>query len=476
MKRNLCCILPAALILTGCNSFRGYDQIPAPAAEKSSIQPVGNWDTDNNYEGIAATKEPTLLSFTSANGLCRMDVKQSYYDVTLDLSSGDHYAAGAAYSELLMQLSEKTAKDFEKQTEDYIYESLATVYSSDDSLQRIGIKKEEKPQLIQERVRKLKSLLPEKYRQELNGFASGFHGGDSGFVQDGKLSQDEVDLISLVPDVLRETACSAISLDGSRTASGKRLTGRLLEWDLGKGNRMSEAHCVLHFQDGDHSVTSVCSVGQLDVITGINTHGVFAGDLDVGSKNEAFSLNDESLSYTFSLREALETCKSARELGEYMNRLAPRFTYNHNLIITDEAEALVAENSHTETDGKPLLRDQNTALLDGLNWNAKGCICAVNSFAAQGQYDAMTTTRSNVVRWVKYDRLFAEEKEPISLARFKALMTAEKTDSAYHDIRSNGLVFLVIVDYDSHTLQTAFTGKDGIVDKPGFLEISEFGT
>lgn len=453
-------------MLTGCGTVAAYGEFPA--AEKSTLAPVGNWNSSSDYEGVEAIAEPTTAVYSSADGLCVIEAKAHYYDVTLDLTKGDHYAVGAAYAETILQLPFK----YEEYLEEYLYENLSTVYRSDEALAEAGAGAFSKFEVIKDRVRKMKAAANEAYQQEMDGFSSRFSGGNSGFVQDGKLSQDEADLVSLVPDVLRETACSALAVDGSRSASGKPMNARLMEWDLGKESKMCDAHCVVHFRNGDRSLTAVASLGQLDVITGLNDNGVFAADLDVGSRVEGFSCEGK-IPYSFAMREGLEVCKSAAEMAEYMNSRSALFTFNHNVLVTDEHEAMVAEDCHDEPDGVPLIRKADTPLLDGLSWEAPGCLCVVNAFAAKGQYDQMTATRSNIYRWVKYDRLFAGE-EKLSLARFKSLMTSEKTDSPYMEIRSSGLVVMTIVDYDTRTLQAAFTSREGIVDTPDFLLIDTF--
>ena len=467
-RRQFVPALAAVMLLTGCMSGRTYEDLPAPAYENSTLQPVGDYSTHHSYEGVPAVREETLASYRSKDGICRIDAKAHYYDVTLDMTGGDAYAVGAAYAEALEQLPVQ----FEQMTEDYLYDTMNTVYRSADSLAVIGSDPAHKTELIAGRVHTLKAALPARYRQEMDGFASQFSGGDTGFVQDGRLSQDEADLLHLIPDVLRETACSGITVNGSRTVSGKRLTARLMEWDLGRENAMTAGNCVVHFRNGDHSVTSVTSLGLLDIITGANDDGVFAAVLFVGSREELYDCTGK-ISYTYAVREALETCTTARECGEYMNRRAPGFPYNHNVFITDENSAFVAEDCHTEYDGVPLLRDESTPLLDTLEWDAPDCLCVVNAFAAKGQGDQMTGTKHNILRWEKYRRLFSGT-EKLSLERFKTLMTAEKAGTEFTEIRGNGLVFLLIADYDTHTLQAAFTGREGVADMPDFLDLGVF--
>lgn len=462
MKRWLLWMMVTTFVLPagGCGAARSYDNFSVPEQEAHTLVPVGNLTTGNSYAGVAATAEPTEAVYTSKDGRCRIEAKAHYYDVTLDLTDGGHYAAGAAYGEVLRQLP----FSYEEQLEQYLYDSFGLLYGTLEESVRYDV--------ILERTRTIKAALAEPYRQEMDGFSAQFSGGDTGLVRDGRISSDEADLLHLIPDVLRETACSAITVDGSRTASGKRLTARLLEWDLGKENSMADAHCVLHLQQGEQSLISVTSLGLLDVITGVNDDGVFAGILDVGSAHAEYD-SAGKISYTYAMREGLEACKTAKEFGDFMVAHAPDFPYNHNVIITDENDAFVAEDCHVSSEGRPLLRDRSTPLLDGLQWNAEGCLCTVNAFAAKGQYDCMTRIKSNAIRWLKYDRLFSGS-DFISQERFKELLTSEQTNNHFTKIRGSGLVFMLLADYETRSLQAVFTGKEGVTDYPEFLDLGVF--
>ena len=462
MKRWLLWMMVTTLVLPAgsCSAVRSYDNFSVPEQEAHTPVPVGNMTTGNSYAGVAATVEPTEAVYTSKDGRCKIEAKAYYFDVTLDLTDGGHYAAGAAYGEVIKQLP----ISYEEQIEQYLYDSFRPLYGT--------LEEDRQNDIILERLHTIKAALAEPYRQEMDGFSAQFSGGDTGLVPDGKLSHDEADLLHLIPDVLRETGCSAITVDGSRTVSGKRLTARLLEWDLGKENSLTDMHCVLHLHQGGQSLISVTSLGLLNVITGVNDDGVFAGILDVGSMRIKYD-GAGKISYTYAMREGLESCSTAKEFGDFMTAHALDFPFNHNVIITDEKDAFVAENCHIPEEGRPLLRDRSTPLLDGLHWNAEGCLCAVNAFAAKGQYDYITRIKNNAVRWAKYDRLFSGS-EKISSDRFKELLTSEKTDNHFTNIRGSGLVFMLLADYETRSLQAVFTGREGVTDTPEFLDLGVF--
>ena len=459
MKRNMICVSAAALFLLTCGcSEPSYDGFSAPEQSKSTLEPVSSLATGNRYEDIAPTAEPTQAEFTSADGLCVIRKKESYFDVTLDLTKGDHTAAGAAYAEAI----QKAMPDYEAFADDYLNELIKLSFDPYDE--------NDTPKMIAERIDALRAALPEEYRAELDGFASGFHGGKTGLKQDGKLSRYEADLLHFVPDVLRNYACSTITADGSRTASGKRISARILEWDLGRGNKMCTAHSVLHLNNGDRSLISVSTLGTLDVVTGVNDNGVMAADLDVGTSEEFTCEN--KIAYSFAMREALEQYSTAREAGEYLTAHTPQYTYSHNVFLTDAKDAFVAENCVAPT-GKAILRDEQTPLANGLTWNAKGCVCAVNAYAAEVNPEGMTVSPHDITRWKKYERMFGTD-EKLTVSRFKDLLTSEPVDSFTENIRSEGVVFLLIADYETGTLQCAFTGTEGIIDTPDFLDLGSF--
>ncbi|MBR6107080.1 MAG: hypothetical protein IKQ39_03640 [Oscillospiraceae bacterium] len=461
MKRKMICTAAAAMFLLTCGcSEPTYDGFSVPEQEKSTLQPVGDLTTGNCYEGIEPTAEPTKAEFSSADGLCVIRQKTHYYDITLDLTQGDHFAAGKAYAEAIL----KAIPDYRVLMDGYLHENIRVAFpeTKNDDVYDILIK----------RVDALTDALQKDYREELRGFADVMADAEKPFADDGMISEYEANLLHMVPDILRTTACSAISADGSRTASGKRLSARLLEWDLGKGNKMCSAHCVLHLENGDSSLISVTSVGLLDVITGINQNGVFAGDLDVGSYDTEYTAEGKS-SYSFAMREGLETCSTAREFGAFITADAERYPYAHNVFITDAEDAFVAENCVSPNEGSAVLRDADTPLCKGVEWDAEGCICAVNSFVSADLPEFMTINENNIVRWEKYNKLFATD-EKLTVSRFKDLLTSEQTDTSLVNIRSDGLVFLLIADYDTNRIQAAFTTTDGVTDTPEFSDLGSF--
>ena len=115
----------------------------------------------------------------------------------------------------------------------------------------------------------------------------------------------------IVSDALRATACSALSVGGSHTESGHRISLRNLEWNLGSTSQMTQIHSVAHMKKGDRSLTSISMLGILDMITSVNDDGVMIGILDVGTVNHMEFVYEGKKCYTYEIRYALEQFDNA---------------------------------------------------------------------------------------------------------------------------------------------------------------------
>ena len=453
LKKQIAAALSAAVMMTSCGN--GF----TPPAAQTPIQPVGDLYIENHYEGVEATKEETLQEFRSEDGLCVIEKKKSYYDVILDLEKGGHRSAGRAYAQGVKAI----CPDYPILMEPYLYENIKNVFSELEG-DYSGVKK---------RVDTLAASLDKDHLDELEGFAQEI-GEGSGYVEDGMLSCDEAMLASLVGDALRPCACSAVSMNGSRTVSGERLNSRILEWDLGADRELCTAQCVLHLKNGEKSLTSVTLLGVLSVLTAVNDDGVMGSVFDVGSSENNEYVCEGRTSYTFDLRKCLEEYSTASEAGEYLVSRSPLYTFCVNIMLTDRSEALCAELICTDgTDGHSLLRDGSTKLVSGLEWGDPEVLCIVNSFAADGNFDGITAYENNIVRWKKYDKLFCTG-EKLTKDRFKELITCEKQNVDIVNFRSASAVQLVIADYADDSLQAVFMGVDGGKDCPEFIDIGNW--
>ena len=97
------------------------------------------------------------------------------------------------------------------------------------------------------------SMRPE-YREEISAFAEAISNGAHGIEEDNIISYEEAILMQMIPDALRPTCCSALSLWGSKTTTGDRITLRNLEWNLGSNNQMGMINAVTHMKNGNRTL------------------------------------------------------------------------------------------------------------------------------------------------------------------------------------------------------------------------------
>ena len=454
-------ILAAALLaasVSGCGRT-GYDDFSVPEQGESTLIPVADIYRDNSSDSLTPVKEKTNRTVRSSDGLCVIECMDSYYDVTLDYEKGSYYDVGAAYAEAIQLAYD----NYSGLLEGYIFENIKAAFSdlNDDYTG------------IENRTEKFRSALNKDYADELRGFADTISGDSHGIREDGIISEEEAVLMQFIPDVLRGTACSAISADGSVTSTGERLTCRLLEWQLGSDNQLCSVHAVVHMKNGEKSFVSVSNLGFLTILTAVNDDGVMLGELDVGSGSMVEYSCEDKTSYTYGIRYALESFTTAREAAEYLTANAHRYPYCVNVLATDKDDAVIAELAVTPEDGTPLIRDSSTALFDGVRWDSPDYICAVNSFAAKGNTDMLTRSPSNIIRWNRYNELFCGERE-LSPERMRQLITSERTDNELIRIRSAGLSHMVIADYSTSSLQAIFTDTEGVDDEQAFIDLGSW--
>ena len=244
-------------MLSGC-STPSYDGYQAPAASPSQLKPItnGGYRIERSYDNVEPTKEKTIKAVTSSDGMCSIIKKASYYEVTLDYENGSHKTNGAAYAETIL----KIYPDYPKKIDGYIFEMIEKLIPENDK------DKKKKYDLLNTGLYALKDSLDDDYREELEAYAEKISGGVRGIAKDGKLSYEEAIMMNMVPDLLRGTACSAITANGKKTETAHRLAARLLEWDPGSKKQLSEFHCLVHFKNGERSSAGDWSYGSLPVV------------------------------------------------------------------------------------------------------------------------------------------------------------------------------------------------------------------
>ena len=145
-----------SIALSGCsNGTASYDGVERKVASQSSLVPVDSVFDSQSYEGEDALYEETEVTFSSDDGLCVIEKKPSYYDVTLDYTKGDYYAVGSAYAEAIKRLD----VDFVGVLEPYLYENVKMAFPS--------LNEDYSP--VVDRINVLLTNIPEDYRNEMEG-------------------------------------------------------------------------------------------------------------------------------------------------------------------------------------------------------------------------------------------------------------------------------------------------------------------
>ena len=462
MKRLKRCVpvLAAAMLMTACG-VPTYDGFVFPEQGGSHLTPAAEY-TRSLTLSDTAPEEPTLKTASSADGICKIEKKEHFYYVTLDLEQGDHHAAGAAYAEAILAVF----PGFAETTEPYLYENIKAAFSDLN---------EKSYTSLNDRVTALKNSLAEEYRQEIEGFAERISGGRHGFEPDGMISYEEALTFQMVPDALRGTACSAATLDGSRTVSGARLSARILEWIMGSENQIAKIQTVLRLKNGSHSVTLVSALGLLDVITGFNDSGVLAGDLDVGGTSGLPFTYEGRTCYTYTLRYALEQFTTAKEVGEYMVSQSDTFTYTHNIFLTDKNGAYCAEDSTAPLYGASNLRKVETPLRPDYQMQAKGAFFCVNCFVSDGMTDPAAYDSCNLIRWKRFNEWFGGD-EKFTAGSFKSRLACETKENYDHQLNTVGAdadaFHVLVIDYATGSVQVSFYRPDDLAGIPEYTQIA----
>ncbi len=470
MKRKrikmIALISAGVLLLAGCSkAVASPEESGEVKQEESVLIPV---DSCQISEGFTYEDEGTadklIATYQSSDGLCVIRKMEHYYDVTLDYEKGTAEEVGRAYAETIFL----AFPEYEQVMEPFLYENIEEKFPDIDG----------KYDVIEERLDGLFCSVPQMYKEEAESFAQALSEGETGFVPNGEFSYEEALLMQIVPDALRGTACSALCLWGDKTVSGEGITFRSLEWNLGSSNQLCMAHAVVHMKKGENSITSISVLGLLDILSAINDDGVFAAILDVGCR-EPYTYEGKKC-YTYELRYALENFDNARDVGMYMVENSADFTWCNNIVISDEESRYCAENAVAQALDNGMafsnLRGVDTPLLEGLQWDNEDSFCVVNSFASAGNMDGFRGSNSNMVRFAKYNK-WASSLEKFSVADVKNTVTQEKARQValgdmHAGARGGILVYQqIIVDYNTGRIQVAFTGVEGLSDKPIFTDI-----
>lgn len=459
IKKLCSAVLGTVMLMTLCGC--GKEAVTAGGG----MRPAGsvNVDSEVSYTDDSPAQMAEGI-FASADGLCTIVKYPYYYDVTLDYTKGTPAEVGEAYALTILQ----AVPDYEKNFEPYLFENIRAAFSGRD----ISM------DALETRILTLEASIPGEYREEIEGFARAISCGEEGYLENGKLSYIEALTMQLIPDALRPTACSALSVDGSATASGERITMRNLEWNLGSSDQMTKIHSVTHMNREGRSITSIAMLGLLDMITAVNSDGVMIGILDVGSVNAMPFVYEDKKCYTFEIRYALDHFETAEDAAGFLSAESGDFTWCNNLIVTDEEYAFCCENATREVQeagrATSVIRTSRTEIMEGLKWDNPEVLCIVNSFAAKGNQDGFTGDPGNLNRFVKYNR-WVNEIGLFTVAEMKGIMAHEVVDQyEVVNVHNSGTVHTVIVDYATGDIHVAFTIGGCADDIPKYVLVGNY--
>ena len=423
-----------------------------------------NVETDPGYTN-ESPRQTVTDSFVSDDGSCRIDKYDFYYDVSLDYLNASPAEVGAAYAETIL----KAVPDYEELFEPYLYENIRGLFDG----------RELNYEALEDRIMTLEASIRDEYRSEIEAFARTIGKGSEGYLEDGKISYIEAVTMQMIPDALRPTACSALTVGGSITETGERISLRNLEWNLGSTSQMTRIHSVTHMLKGDKTITSISILGLLDMITAVNDDGVMIGILDVGTVNEMPFVYDGKKCYTYEIRYALERFDNAYDAAVFLNGECGDFTWCHNLLVADAADAFCCEDPTSEAveagRAVPVIRTCDSPLMEGLIWDTPDALCIVNTYATAGNQDGFTGNPGETIRFAKYNK-WVKETGIFSVADMKAIMAREIVDQyEVANVHNSGTVHTVIVDHATGDIHVAFTAGRCADDIPEYILVGNYG-
>ncbi|MCX7748499.1 MAG: C45 family autoproteolytic acyltransferase/hydrolase [Clostridia bacterium] len=413
--------------------------------------------------GCSTTKEVSTQSSFNEKGVAIID-KGNYYAVTLDFNSGmNHRQIGEAFARGICQM----VPNYEELVDSYIAENLnENQYSG-----------------IFSRVKDIKPQINQDYRDEIEGMASVFSGGDKNIENDKKLSKDELYLFNLFADCARDTQCSFVSVFGSRSSTHSTLTARNLDWYGGSANQLPKIQAVITLKYPDKKLCLIGYMGFMGILTGFNDSGVFAAIMD--SQSGAPYSSGGKHSYPLDLRNALEKYKTLNDAAEFMKGNANNFTVNHLIAFSDKKESKVLENNFSGkgANGEKVqcaLRSYDSRLNKGVEWGISDAMASVNSFILYGNTDNHTVLELNTKRWENIKEQLLAKGTSVTPESLKEVISYDGgspgTFSDSGDVYNRMTLQMVLFQPENFSLEVFFRPKDNRKnpDHPVFEKIAVF--
>ncbi len=173
--------------------------------------------------------------------------------------------------------------------------------------------------------------VPDDYRRELVSMA-----------QTAGLNQDELFAINVLPDIYRSMACSSLIVLPERSATGKTLFGRNLDFF---SPRQLYRYTIVKVYESDgahHRFVSIGFPGFVGCLTGMNDAGLCLAVHEVHFTNDGSPIcSPQGIPYSMMMRQIMERCSTVEEAIAHLKN-NPRTTLL-NIALCDPKRAVVAE-------------------------------------------------------------------------------------------------------------------------------------
>lgn len=323
-----------------------------------------------------------------------------------------------------------------------------------------------------EKLQNLKPQVPKEYQDEIKGMASKFSGGTNNIQGDGKLSIDELYYLNLYIDIMMTGACSAISVFGPASVTGKNMIARLVDWYPRTDN------AVIIIKNRDKSIVIIGRLLSIMAGTAFNDNGVFAAILAGGSSPPADFESKAYHSVTIDIRYALENYSTLEEAAKYLSE--KEYTFSNQIFLADLMTSKVLENNLIDG-GIRALRGADSQL--GVEWESDNALAAVNTFFLKENYRGgevdprWTNLRRQLVTKLRnsekgeVDKVTLNELEEIATYYDKSQHDAYP-GSTIGDIYNSSTQHIVLFEPDTFHLEVFFRNNSASPSKkPTFITV-----
>jgi hypothetical protein len=280
------------------------------------------------------------------------------------------------FTEVMMEFNDFNHKEMWSLYTEKILQIFPTLEADYDAWIANSMNRETYHRRLQ-KLQSLKPQVPKEYRDEIEGMASNFSGGTHNLPGDGKLSIDELYYINLYIDIIMTGACSAISVFGPSSVTGKNMVARLVDWYPRTDN------AIFTIKNGDKSIVNIARLLRVMAGTAFNDNGVFAALLAAGPAPPADFASKPYSPVGMDIRYALENYSTLEAVAKYLSD--KEYTFSHQVFFADARTSKVMENNLLDG-GKRALRAANSRLGEGIDWEFENAVAAVNTFFLEKNY------------------------------------------------------------------------------------------